>query len=47
MLARYGQQEEIVADQDCSEAQIKIRELSARKTQIKDMIAREKHKLRG
>jgi len=45
MLARYGQQEEIVADQESSEDQIKIRELSARKTQIKELIAREKHKL--
>jgi len=45
MLARYGQQEEIVADQNSSEAQIEIRELSARKTQIKDLIEREKHKL--
>lgn len=46
MLARYGQQEEIVADRQSTEDQLKIQELSARKIQIKDMIEREKPKLK-
>lgn len=46
MLARYGQQEEIVPDQGSSEDQIKIQELSSRKTQIKNMIERERPKLK-
>lgn len=46
MLARYGQQEEIVASEDVSEDQLKIQELSARKTQIKDLIGKEKPKLK-
>lgn len=45
MLSKYGEQEEIVASQNTNEDQIKMRELSARKAQIKELIAKEKLKL--
>jgi transposase len=44
LLARYGEQEEITADQTTTKDQLKIKRYSARRTQLKDMIAREKQR---
>ena len=45
LLACYGKQEEVVADEMQCEEQIKIHEISARKDQVKDAIRKEKNKL--
>ena len=45
VLAKYGQQSEIQADDYLSENQLQIQELSARKTQIKEIIIAEKVRL--
>lgn len=46
MLSQYGMQDEIVSDQQDSEEQIKIQELSGRKTQLKEQIAKETQRLK-
>ena len=45
MLSQYGQQKEIVANQQDSEEQIISRELSSRKAQLKTQIESERHRL--
>jgi len=45
MLSLYGEQVDVVSDQSINEQQIEIQELSARKTQLKDQIEREQHRL--
>lgn len=46
ILARYGEQDEIEANEQTDENQLKIRELSARRLQLKEMIAKEKQRLK-
>lgn len=47
VLARYGQQEEIVADKPREIEALKNQELSSRKSQLKGMIEQETHRLRS
>ena len=45
MLAKYGQQEEIVEDEISTAEELRRQELSARRSQIKAMISQEKNRL--